>query len=80
MEANRSHLSGHSAQIFKGQAFVDIDYYVIMFLNFSISVFKEAHSTKMEAGGEGVWILDSWHSWKVLAQENFNGPVINLPK
>lgn len=53
MEANRSHLSGHSAQIFKGQAFVDIDYYVIMFLNFSISVFKEAHSTKMEAGGEG---------------------------
>lgn len=30
--------------------------------------------------GRGKKTLKSWHSWKVSAQENFNGLVINLPQ
>lgn len=74
-KGNSSLFKGHSAHILRGPGFLDKDYYVITFLNFIIAIFKETHSTKMEGA-----ISDSWHSWKVLAQENFNGPVINRPK
>lgn len=74
-EGNSSHFKGRNAHILRGPGLLDKDYYVITFLNVIIAIFQETHSTKMEGG-----ISDSWHSWKVLAQENFNGPVTHRPK